>query len=109
MTAKLEDRQSIITGSDRNNSNTTVNKGVDETAVKLSHDSVEKCVHEDESPAILFKMQEDKLSSRMTYASMLEGEHILHLSVGFVRRFLQYGLSHECALIVYTSLMMCLS
>jgi hypothetical protein len=77
VTAKLEERQISVTGGDRNNSNTTVNKGVVETAVKLSHDPVEKCAHEDEGPAVLFRMQEDKLSSRMTYASMLEGEHVL--------------------------------
>jgi hypothetical protein len=76
MTAKLGERQSI-TVSDRNNSaKTKVNEGVDETAEKLSDSSVEKSIHEDESPEMLFKMHEEKSSSRMNYASMLEGEQV---------------------------------
>ncbi|PNF20932.1 hypothetical protein B7P43_G10561 [Cryptotermes secundus] len=74
MTANLEERQSIITVSDRNTStNTKVNEGMHETAEKLSDGSVKKSVHEDENPEMLFKMHEEKLSSRMNYASMLEG------------------------------------
>jgi hypothetical protein len=77
LTAKLEERQSVITVSDRNNSiNTKVNEGIDETSEKLSDGSVEKSIHEDESPTMLFKMHEEKLSSRMNYASMLEGEQV---------------------------------
>lgn len=74
MTAKLEERQSIITVSDRNNStNTGVNEGKDEIAETLSDSPVERHIHEDESPAMLFKMHEEKFSSRVNYASMLEG------------------------------------
>jgi hypothetical protein len=77
MTAKLEERQSLITVSDRNNStNTKVNEEIDETAEKLSDSSVEESIHEDESSAMLFKMHEEKLCSRMNYASMLEGEQV---------------------------------
>jgi hypothetical protein len=77
MAAKLEERQNMITVSNRSNSNTRVNEGVGETAVTSSHSSADNCVHEDESPAMLFKMHEEKLSSRMTYASMLEGKFAL--------------------------------
>jgi hypothetical protein len=76
MTAKLEERQSIITVSNRNNCNMRVNEVVAEAAVKLPHESAEKCLREDESPAMLFKMHEEKLSSRIMYASMLEGEQV---------------------------------
>jgi hypothetical protein len=49
---------------------------MDEKAEKLSDSSVEESIHEDESPAMLFKMHEDKSSLRMNYASMLEGEQV---------------------------------
>lgn len=88
MTANLEERQSIITVSDRNTStNTKVNEGIHETAEKLSDGSVKKSVPEDENPEMLFKIHEEKLSSRMNYASMLEGEQVCtSLSIGFVSR-----------------------
>jgi hypothetical protein len=75
MAAKSEEGENIITVSDRNNStDTRASDGMDEAAEKLSKDSLDKPECEDESPTMLFKMHEEKLSSRMNYTSMLEGE-----------------------------------
>jgi hypothetical protein len=75
MTAKLEETENIITfGNGSNNTDTSVSQGMNEGAEKLSRCSLDERDHEDESPLLLFRMYEEKLSPQMNYASMLKGE-----------------------------------
>lgn len=77
MTAKLEETENVITfcnGS--NHTDTNMSQGMDEGAEKLSRGSLDECDHEDESPLLLFRMHEEKLSPQMNYASMLKGEKV---------------------------------
>jgi hypothetical protein len=66
----------ITLGCGNNSTDTRVNGGMDEPVDKLSKDLLDKCEHEDESSSVLFKMHEEKSSSRMNYSSMLEGEKV---------------------------------
>jgi hypothetical protein len=73
MTAKLEETDNVITFSDGSKcADTNVSLGMDDGAEKLSRGSLDECDHEDESPLLLFRMHEERLSPQMNYASMLK-------------------------------------
>lgn len=75
--AKLEETENIITFGDGSKcTDTSVSQGLDEGAEKLSRGSLDEYDHEDESPLLLFRMHEEKLSPQMNYASMLKGEKV---------------------------------
>lgn len=77
MTAKLEETENIITFCNGSNcTDTSMSQGMDEGAEKLSRGSLGECDREDESPLLLFRMHEEKLSPQMNYASMLKGEKV---------------------------------
>jgi len=76
-TAKLEETENIITfGDGSKHTDTSVSQGLDEGAEKLLRGSLDEYDHEDESPLLLFRMHEEKLSPQMNYASMLKGEKV---------------------------------
>jgi len=76
-TAKLEETENIITfGDGSKHTDTSVSQGLDEGAEKLSRGSLDEYDREDESPLLLFRMHEEKLSPQMNYASMLKGEKV---------------------------------
>jgi hypothetical protein len=74
MTAKLEETENVTFGDGSNHTDARMSRGIDEGAEKLSRGSLDECDHEDESPSVLFRMHEEKLSPQMNYASMLKGE-----------------------------------
>lgn len=77
MITKLEETENVNTyGDESKRTDTSVSQGMDEGAEKLSRGSLDECDHEDESPLLLFRMHEDKLSPQMNYASMLKGEKV---------------------------------
>lgn len=77
MTAKLEETDNVITFGDGSKcTDTIVSLGMDDGAEKLSRGSLDECDHEVESPLLLFRMHEERLSPQMNYASMLKGEKV---------------------------------